>query len=100
VPKIDAGAVIFADVARQLLDVVDAGIHRPHCANGKAAIAAALLARGALDHHDGGTLLARRQRCRQAREPAADHQHIGIFHPLSLAILPTMTECPRRQHHS
>jgi hypothetical protein len=79
--EIDARPFRRAEVADQLLDVVDPRIDCPHRADRETAVAATLLARRALQHQDGGTKLARRQRRRQAGEPGTDHQHIGLRHP-------------------
>ncbi len=84
--EIDARPLRRAEVADQLLDVVDARIDRPHRADRETAVAATLLARRALQHQDRGAELARRQRRRQAGEPGADDQHIGLRHsPVFLA---------------
>ena len=78
-------ALLRGDRASELLDIINTRIHRPHRADREAAVAAALLQRRALQHHDRGAL---RCRCRrQAGEAGTDHQHIGLAH------------CPRPSHH-
>src|SRR5262249_12487414 len=81
--EVDMPTLVCADFAGEGLELVDARIDRAHRADGKAAVAAALLDRRALDHHDRRALLARGQRRRQAGEPGADHQHVGLRHRAS-----------------
>ena len=84
--EIDARALVRADLAGERRELIDAGIDRPHRADGKAAVAAALLEGSALEHHHRSALLARGQRRRQAGKPGTDHQHIGLRHRLSPAV--------------
>ena len=95
------GVMYITDHAKTVaLDVLDAGIDRAHRADGKAAVAAALRCRRALQHHDRGALLARGQRRRQAREPSTDDQHIGTRHspPTFRNRSRTRTRNPMRHH--
>ena len=76
------------EVGHQRLDVVDAVIDDADRARGEAAVAAGLVLRRRLAHHDLGALLLRRQRRAKRRIAGADNNHIRnlIWHfsPYSL----------------
>ena len=98
-PRVRSTLVDFGggEVGHQRLDVVDAVIDDADRARGEAAIAAGLILRRRLAHHDLGALLLRSERRTERRIAGADHNHIrnliGHFRPFRF------TPLPRRRHH-